>query len=271
MQQLIYFLQRYKFGLYFLLLLLISLALTISNHSFHRSKFVSSTNSITGGIYEKANSIDSYMNLKSENELLIEENLLLKNKLNKYKSLLDTVHQQNIVDTLYQQKYELISGSIIKNQFHSSYNYLTINRGEKNDIKTEMGVINHKGIIGITDNSSANYARVQSILNRNSKINARFKNSTHFGTLTWDTKSYNIVQLVDLPKQAVYSVGDTIITGGRSAIFPEGIPVGTVLQKNTSTSIDVELFNDMSNVRNVYLIKNYHKEEIKNIENPTNE
>lgn len=269
MQQLIYFLQRYKYGLYFLLLLLISLGLTINNHSFHKSKYISSTNSITGGIYNKVEAIDNYLNLKNENQLLIDENLRLYKKLNKLELLLDTINKKNIIDTLsYKQQYELISGKISKNQYHTPYNYLTINRGISDSINTEMGVVNYKGIIGITDNSSKNYTRVQSILNRNSKINARFKNSFHFGTLTWDTKDYNTVQLIDLPRQATFKIGDTIITGGRSAIFPEGIPVGTVLSENTTNSIDIKLFNDMSNIGTVYIIKNFHKNEIKNIENP---
>ncbi len=264
MQQLIYFFQKYKYGLYLLFLLLIALGLTINNHNFHRSKFISSTNSITGGIYEKMSGLDTYLNLKNQNKALIKENELLRNKLSK---LTDTITKNTKKDSFnYQQRYNYISGKILKNEFHKSYNYLTINKGDKNGVSSEMAVVNFKGIVGITDNTSEKYARVQSILNRNSKINARFKNSFHFGTLTWNTKDYNTVQLIDIPRQAVFNIGDTIITGGRSAIFPEGIPVGTVISKSTSNSIDIKLFNDMSNLGSIYIIKNFHKEEIQNLE-----
>jgi len=276
MQQLFFFIQKYKFFLYFLLLQVIALILTINNHSFHKSKFISSANTITGSIYNKTSTFSEYLTLKTENELLSEENVALKNKLDKLLVKIDNLNSSVIEDTLaYNQKYNYINGKIIANEYSKANNFLTLNRGIKHGASSEMAVINSKGIVGITDYASNSYARVQSILNRNSKINARFKNSTYFGTLEWDAKDYTIVQLKDIPRQASYSIGDTIITGGKSTIFPEGIPIGTVLEKNNATStiniINVKLFNDMSNLGNIQIIKNFDKIEIKKLENNTNE
>jgi rod shape-determining protein MreC len=134
-----------------------------------------------------------------------------------------------------------------------------------------MAVINSKGVIGITDESSNNYTRVKSILNYNSSINARLKNTNYFGSLTWNGKNYNIVQLEDIPRQAPLQVGDTIETDGKSSIFPEGILIGEIVNINrnntTNTSVDIQLFNDMSNLGYVNVIKNLHKEEIQSLEN----
>ena len=78
---------------------------------------------------------------------------------------------QNKVDTLYyKQKYLYSSAKIINNNYHSLYNFITINSGKNKGIFKEMAVVNSKGIIGIVDNVSNNYATVQSILNGNSKI-----------------------------------------------------------------------------------------------------
>ena len=57
MQQLIYFIRKYRYFLFFLFLEFIALNLIINNHSFHKSKFINSANSITGGFYNKTNSI----------------------------------------------------------------------------------------------------------------------------------------------------------------------------------------------------------------------
>ncbi len=271
MQQIVYFFQKYKYFLYFLLLQVISLVLTITNHSFHKSKFISSTNYITGGIYGKISNFEEYFNLKSENNLLLEENNVLKNRLEILQKQLDFVETITIIDSLkYNQKYSYISGKIINNEYLKSYNYITLNRGEKDSITVDMAVVNSKGIIGVVDDVSNGYARVRSILNENSKINARFKHSYYFGTLKWNSKDYNIVQLTDIPRQANFNVGDTIITGGKSSIFPEGIPVGTILNipknKTALNTIDVKLFNDMSNLGHVYIIKNFDKQEIKKLE-----
>ncbi|MDY0780714.1 rod shape-determining protein MreC [Tenacibaculum sp. IB213877] len=273
MQQLIYFLQKYKYFLYFLLLQFIALVLIINNHNFHKSKFISSTNFITGGLYKKRAELSEYLDLKTQNQILVEENNKLKNLLEKYHYYSDTIVTIKVTDTTnYKQQYQYINGKIINNEFHKPYNFLTLNRGIKQGITSEMAVVNNKGIIGITDNVSNSYARVQSILNRNSKINARFKNSFHFGTLTWNGNDFNTVQLTDIPRQATYTIGDTIITGGKSTIFPEGILIGTVMEvpKNTSAlnTINVKLFNDMSNLSTVYIIKNFDKEEIKKLQTP---
>ena len=41
--------------------------------------------------------------------------------------------------------------------------------------------------------------------------------------LSWNGKHINKVQLKDVPKQANVLIGDTIVTGGNSMIFPKGI------------------------------------------------
>ncbi|WP_317128789.1 rod shape-determining protein MreC [Tenacibaculum adriaticum] len=255
---------------------IIALVLIINNHSFHKSKFINSTNSITGTIYSKTNAISEYLKLKSQNEILSEENKKLKNKLAKYQLISnDSVRNIVVKDSIFNQQYEYINGKILKNEFHKSYNFLTINRGENHGVQTELAVVNSKGIIGITDDASSSYARVQSILNRNSKINARFIKNNFFGSVTWNTKDYNVVQLTDIPRQAVYKVGDTIITGGKSTIFPEGILIGTVMDIPTKASalntINIKLFNDMSNLGYVYIIKNLDKKEIENLEKTPDE
>lgn len=275
MQQLISFIQKYKYFLFFLLLAFIALFLTINNTRFHKSKFISSANKITGGLYEKSSQLSNYLNLKTQNEELILENTNLKNQLEFFNSKIDTTLNFTVIDSLhFYQKYVYSNAKIINNNYHKKNNYITINKGSKQGLHKEMAVLNNKGIIGIIDDVSDHYSRIQSILNSNSKINARLKNSFHFGTLLWDGKDYNIVQLEDIPRQAIVQVGDTIVTGGKSTIFPEGILIGTVKNSNTKNSlrsIEIQLFNDMSNIGYVYVVKNLDKTEINTLENSTNE
>lgn len=270
MQQLIYFFQRYKNFLFFLFLEIIAVALIINNHSFHKSKFISSTNFITGGVYEKSSEFSEYFSLKNRNKELSEENTRLKNELEQLYTVIDTV--KTSVNTLSSdQPFVYMDGKITNNNYNSINNFITINRGSKHGVNTEMGVINSKGIIGITDNVSSKFARIQSILNSKSSINARFKGSNYYGTLKWNGKDYNTVQLTDIPRQAILKKGDTVITGGKSTIFPKGIPIGTINNVperiSASSVIDLNLFNDMSNLGHIYIITNLNKEEIKRVEN----
>ena len=264
MQQIINFLIRNKTFLLFLLLFLISFFLTIQSHSYHRSKFINSANFLTGGVYGTFNKIGQYFDLKEENQRLLEEN-------NRLKSILFNEEDQESIDTTLNKRFQLISANVYKNSYSATNNYLTINKGKNDSIKEDLGVITSKGIVGIIDNTSNNYARVMSVLNTNSRINAKLKNSDHFGVLSWDGVSAQNVQLKDIQKQANITVGDTIVTSGNSIIFPKGIGIGKVLSfalddTENYYTINVELFNDMTNVGHVHIITDLDKEEIESLE-----
>jgi rod shape-determining protein MreC len=270
MQQIISFLDKNKLFILFLLLEVFAVIFTIQSHSFHKSKFVNSANFLSGGIYNKINSFKELLYLKKENERLNEENVYLKNLL----GLEDTEvvqHDLTVVDTLkYKQKYSYAAAKVINNNYRKNNNYLTINKGSNQGLGSDQGVINSKGIVGITKSVSGNYATVLSILNVNSRINAKLLNSDHYGSLSWDNLDYNIVQLLDLPIQADIYRGDTVVTGGKSTIFPEGIPIGTIKDFKTLNNnyeyINILLFNDMSSIGNIQVIKNFDKTEIQTLE-----
>ncbi|WP_439152939.1 rod shape-determining protein MreC [Winogradskyella sp.] len=273
MQQIFNFVIRNKTFLLFLLLFSISLALTIQSHSYHRSEFINSANGLTGGVYGTVNSIDKYFDLEQENRILIEENRRLRTHLFNSKNSKDTT----FIDTTYStEKFRVFSADVYKNSYSLTNNYLTINKGRKDSIKQDFGVITSKGIIGIIDNISNSYARVLSILNKKSRINAKLKSSNHIGSLIWNGNSPEFTQLIDVSKFAPVHVGDTIVTGGQSAIFPKGIGIGTIDSFATDVSgdtyiIQVKLFNDMTNVGTVYILESLDRSEIKTLENQTNE
>lgn len=267
MQQIINFIIRNKTFLLFLLLFSISLTFTIQTHSYHKSKFINSANFLTGGVYNSVSNINRYFSLKSQNELLTEENNKLKSILYNTYGLKDST----FLDSLsFKQTYKFVSASISKNSYSSSKNVLLINKGTSDSIKQDFGVISSKGIIGIIDNTSKHYATVLSILNTTTKISAQLKKTNHFGTLTWNGKSPYYSQLVDIPKIAPVKIGDTIVTSGRSSIFPKGIPIGVINNFELDVAenyyeINLKLFNDMTNVYHVYVIENTDLQEISNI------
>ena len=265
MQQIINFFIRNKNFLLFLLLFVVSLSLTIQSHSYHKSKFINSANFLTGGVYESVNSVGQYFDLKEENQRLLEEN-------NRLKSILFNNESPEAIDSsLLGNHYKLIPAQIYKNSYSATNNYLTINKGVRDSVKEDFGVITSNGIVGIIDNTSRKYARVMSVLNTNSRINAQFKKNDHFGSLKWDGNSPEIVQLVDIPKQAPVIAGDTIVTSGRSTIFPKGIPIGEVIsftldETENYYTVHVKLFNDMTNIGHVHIIENLDRQEIIQLE-----
>ena len=269
MQQIINFILRYKISLLYLLLLTISLAFTIQSHSYHRSRYFNSANWLSGSIYNSMDGITSYFSLGKTNKQLLEENRRLRNLL----------YNRDQADSMQLDtsaiSYSLISAKVIKNSFANQDNYITINKGSKQGLKQDMGVITADGILGIVEKTSNNYAAIQSILNTKSNINAKIKNTNYFGSLTWNTGRFDQVQLEDIPRLVPLLVGDTIVTGAMSSIFPENIPIGVIKRFDLNASqsfysIDVELFNDMTNIKNVYIIENPNREEILELESELN-
>jgi rod shape-determining protein MreC len=267
MQQIFNFIFKNSYRMLFLLLMGIALSLTIQSHSFHKSKVISSANFLSGGVYEKMNNVEEYFNLKIQNDELAKENARLKsiifNVKDSTKIQFDTIAGNS--------KVSLITAKVIKNSYNVHENYLTLNRGAKEGIKQDMGVINSLGIVGVIENTSTNYSTVLSILNVKSPINAKIKKSNHIGSLTWNGKNTGFVQLVDVPRLSSARKGDTIVTGGQSTIFPENINIGTIhkvyIDNETNYyTLDIKLFNDMTSLGYVYVVKNKDTPEIVELE-----
>jgi rod shape-determining protein MreC len=228
---------------------------------------VNSANFLSGGIYSLRNNITSYFNLRAENKLLVDENAQLRMQVERFENNIEISKDKTNLDS----NYRVIAAKLINNSYSKTKNKLTIDKGSKNKIALDMGVITSDGIVGIIDNVSRNFATVQSILNTNSQINAKLKKSNHFGSMIWNTSDPNVVQLIDVPMLAAVELGDTVVTGGKSTIFPEGIPIGTVNQVQLDQDgnffdLDIILFNDMTSLGHVYVIENLNSKEIKQLE-----
>lgn len=267
MQRIINFILNNRNAFLYAVLFVFCLALTIRSHSYHQSKFFNSSKRITGSILATKSGFSDYFQLRKENRRLTQENKRLRLEL------FNSGDNANIA-TKNEPIYDVTRARVIKNMFTSPRNYITIDKGEKDSVLQDMGVITPMGILGIIENTSKNYATVQSVLNTKSNINAKIKNTNYFGSLIWNGLDYDVVQLVDIPRSATVTVGDTITTGAMSSIFPEDIPIGVIKQydlnqNQSSYNIQIDLFNDMANIKNVYIIKNRDRKEILELQKST--
>lgn len=288
MQQIIDFIIRKKDVVVYFILLLFSLVLILNSNYFQKSKVLLLSNSISNYTTENLNHFKEYFKLKEINYKLSEENLVLKNQLEK-------INEISSLDSLTNENFLYKNAKVISNNLSSFKNRIIVNKGIRDGIKNEMGVISSDGIVGIIDNTTKRYSSIMSILNIEMKINAKVKRTEHFGTLEWDGFDTRYLTLNDISETAKIKVGDSIITGGMSLIFPEGINIGTVSKiinqnethSNTKGSaftinirddsiidldirenylnIEVKLHNDMSNLNNVYIIESFNKKEFQKL------
>ena len=285
MQQLIDFILRKKDVVVYFILLFLSLSFIFNSNYFHKSKVILFSNSITNYTNEVFENINWYFELKKINSSLVEENLILKNQLEKF-------IEKSSIDSLENVAFQYQNAKVISNNLSSIKNNLVINKGIKHGLKNEMGVISSTGIVGIINRTSKNYSSVMSVLNTETKINAKVKRTSHFGTLEWNGLSNRELLLNDIPETADIKIGDSIITGGMSLIFPEGINIGVVSEimkqekfndtvmkfhinnqvkianiefRENYLNIEVKLHTDMNNLNNVYVIESLNKNEFENI------
>ena len=237
-----------------------------NNSSVHYSGFGKVGTFISGSTSSIYSYINSYFNLRQENNKLIEENLELKKIESQFFDISDTKDiSDNKID-------KTISAKVIFNSINKNKNIIVINKGELNGITREMGVISTRGVVGIIKNITDNYSSIVSLLNRDLRINAILKNSSTIGSISWDGLDPRIVQLNDIPLSSAIKVGDTIVTGGMSFYFPKGIPIGKIEDYNNTSlegyySINVSIFNDFSSLSNLYILERSDNDEIKSLLN----
>lgn len=271
MRLILLFFSKQRDFLVFLLFFIFSFSLVLNGNSLQRSKFLYVATGVVGDVYLLRTGVVQYFFLKQQNEQLAQENKQLHEQLLKERAQkLEELAKDPIL--LYApEQYKVYRAEVIKNSYQLSKNYLIINKGQRDSIREDMGVVSPRGIVGIIDKTTTDYASVQSVLNTLSKISATHKKSGYYGTLSWDGKDPNVVQLIDIPSLATISPGDSIVTAGHSSIFPKGIPVGKVLSVNANTRDNsllsqVKLFTNMQQLQHVYIIKNRDQAPIRAIE-----
>ena len=120
-------------------------------------------------------------------------------------------------------------------------------------------LIIYNGIVGIVYQTSAHYAIVLPVLNSKSSISCKIRRTDYFGSLKWSGSSSLYAWLRDIPRHSEFSLGDTVVTSGHSAVFPEGIPVGMVddimdSHDGLSYVLKVKLFTDFARLNDVNVI-----------------
>jgi rod shape-determining protein MreC len=269
MRNLLNFLARYNNLIIFLILEGIAVYLLATGNNYHNTRILNSIRSLTYGIEEKINNSRNYFHLREINKELAEENTLLKNRIDQLikrkNSIFFTVN-----DTVYQQQYLYTAAEVISNSINRQKNFFTIDKGQRQGIKVDMAVVSDNNVTGVIVGCSENYSVAMSLLNLDFKLSTRIKANGYFGSLGWDGIDKRHAVLSEIPQHVSVNIGDTIETTGYSAIFPEGVMVGTVSDFEKIGSdfykITVLLITDFNNIQFVNVIGNMKKTEQRDLE-----
>ena len=134
-----------------------------------------------------------------------------------------------------------------------------------------MGVFTPQGVVGVVQRVSKNYAVVLPIINPEQVISAKIKGNNQLGSVKWNGKTPLKAKLYEIPNHVNVVAGDSIVTSGFSAIFPEGIMIGVVdkatnVENTMYCDIDVALTVDFQSLSYVTVAAFTNKNELLNLQ-----
>ena len=271
MKHLLEFLWRFRHWLLFIVLEALSLALLLHFNSYQRSVWLSSAGRVAGIVYEWADGVTSYFRLKGVNEDLSRRNAWLEERVSVLERHLREAGDTSAAALQLPPPYQTIRARVIKNSLNLVDNYITLDQGAAAGIRPDMGVAGTQGVVGIVYKVSSHYALVLSVLNSRSNISCMIQGSGYFGYLRWEGGDPRYAWLEDLPRHAEFELGDTVVTSGYSAIFPQGVMVGTVddtvdADDGLSYRLKIRLATDFGRVDAVRVLARTGREEQKRLE-----
>lgn len=275
MRNLLNFLLKYNYWFLFILLEVASFVLLFRFNNYQQSVYFSSANGITGKVYELSGGVTSYFHLRSVNEDLLDRNMMLEQQIANLEGALlaqqtDSV-TVNSLKRLPRTHYDVFKARVANNSLNMADNYITLDKGFKDGIREEMGVVDGNGVVGIVYKTSPHFSLVISVLNSKSSISCKIVGSQYFGYLKWEHGDSRFAYLKDLPRHAEFNLGDTVVTSGYSTVFPEGIIVGTVDDMSDSNDglsylLKIKLATDFGKISDVRVITKTGQEEQKDLE-----
>ncbi len=274
MNNLLNFLVKHVAWFFFIFYVVVSCVLLFRNNPYQESVYLTSANSVSATVFKGYSTVTSYFGLKEINEELQLRNAALEMQVVNLNKQINNIKEQLPNTSKLRpatQQFDYVVAHVISNSVSQAYNFITIDRGSNDGVEPEMGVVDHNGVVGIVNVVGRHSARIISILNPYMNLSCKVKSNGYFGTMVWDGKNPEIAILQELPKQGRYLKGDTIITSGYSAVFPEGITVGYVLGKHKGlndnfVSLKVKLATNFMQLSTVRTIKNKMKVELKALE-----
>lgn len=275
MSELLKFLVKYSSWFLALLYLGAGLALLFARNPYQHHIYLSSANVVVSGVYHTAAGVTSYFSLRDINEDLQRRNADLELEAIRLRDEIRAYKEQIYADTMTVdsalQRYHFIVCHVINNSTNRAHNYITINKGRLDGVQPEMGVVDQNGIVGVVNVVGDHTARLISVLNPYLPLSCKVKGQDQVGSLVWDGRDPSEVVLRELPKHTVFREGDTIVTSGYSSVFPEGVPVGTIISGSRDREdnfyvLRVKLFTDFTTLSTVRVIRDNLKDELTIVE-----
>ena len=269
MRNFLAFIRRFRVLLFFALLQGIALTILFTFSTFPRSQYLTTASTISGTVMDWRNDFTKHFALSGSNKKLQKENKWLREELTINKlALLSPMGVDSVVLTKddFIQRFEYIPGEIISSTFSRRNNYFTLNIGKRHGVERGMGVISDEGVVGVIHNVSEHFSVMKSCLTKDINVDVMISSSREPGLLKWDGRDPRRGSMIGVSNDRSIKKWSKIVTGGKSGIFPRGIPVGKVektapVEGQPIWDVTVLFEENFRTVQYIYVVKNILKSE----------
>jgi rod shape-determining protein MreC len=268
MQRLLNFILNNRAFFTFLTLEILCAYLIVRNNSYQGAQFFNSSNAAVARIQSVSQNMSNYLDLTTVNEELANENARLRQLLQMKQNPLVRL------DSTVLPRYDFVNAKVVNNSVALFRNFITIDKGSEDKVEPGMAVINSNKVVGKVKSVSANFAVVISLLNLDENVSAMISRTGNFGTVKWDGTDPRYTSLLFVPRHVNPIPGDSVVTSGLNAVFPDKIMIGTISKAHLPPDglfwdIQVELSQDFTRLQHVEVIKSLLRTELDSIQNKT--
>ena len=286
MRNLLQLILRYSNFLLLLGLEVVAFVFVLRGNKYQQVAAAGAANVVTSSIQLMSDNIASYFRLRADNAQLLEENARLNAEI--LELLNGQTRQRDVNDTIMTRQreplsseetpyiradldYSFIPARVIAFSDDRHHNYLTLNKGARDGVTPDMGVIGKDGIVGVVQSVSTHFSVVAPVIHEGIFISAMIRKNDYMATLHWHAPNTRRAALEDVARHVDVQLGDTIVTSGMSAIFPADVPVGIVSdvslgEGDSYYDIDVALATDFNSLRTVHILNYTHRAELDSIQ-----
>jgi len=148
---------------------------------------------------------------------------------------------------------------------------IQLDRGERDGIRKNMGVITPDGVVGKVVESYPNASLVLLLTDKESGVGAMLADSRIQSPVGGQGEPLLVMKYV--PNDDEVNPGERVVTSGMDRIFPRDLPVGTVAEikpGNPFKQIRVKPAASLERLEEVLVLLTLHPLEMKNEERPAN-
>lgn len=152
---------------------------------------------------------------------------------------------------------QVVAAEVVGKDPSHWFKSIIIDKGENAGVVKGLPVVIPEGVVGQVVMATAQYAKVQLMIDRNSAVDALVQRSRARGLVQGKSADRCLFQYV-LRKNDV-KIGDVVITSGLDGVYPKGLRIGqvsSVVRRNAGIFQDVEVtsFVDFEKLEEVLVI-----------------